>query len=135
MRYKRETMRQRLTEMLTNLGSRIRQVDDAYGRRVAELIYPQAQRGVGGFGSTARAIAAETAGYPATYPLPAIEGATFADSPTQYALARAVSMAMPVGGVAVRYGLPIAGVTAAGQALNELTRRIYESESSDDNLS
>ena len=51
MRYMRKTMRQRLTEMLTNLGGRIREVDDAYGRRVAELIYPQAQRGTGGFGS------------------------------------------------------------------------------------
>ena len=128
-------MRQRLTEMLTNLGGRIREVDDAYGRRVAELIYPQAQRGTGGFGSTARALVAETAGYPATYAPAAVEGIRFADQPALYSAQRALTYALPVGGVAVRYGLPIAGVTAAGQALNELTRRIYELESSDDNLS
>jgi hypothetical protein len=108
--------RTRLNQMLTDLNERIQgavvngvnkfqNFDDAYAQRVHDFVYPEGTK------NPALGILSGYAGQPVTRGMPPSENT---------GLARALDYSIPVSNVAVRYGMPIAGVTAAGQGLYAL---------------
>ena len=121
-----------LKEMLSNLGSRIRSVDDAYAQRVSDLIYPKtADAKYRGTREVIDGLVAQ----------PLFRGPTQAEFNLDE-MRGLVSKGIPVGmaenvvgylpvatSAAVRYGIPAAGLTAAGQALANLTGDLYDTAS------
>ncbi len=105
--------------MLGNLGSRIREFDDSYGNKVQNLIQGNSNDG------PRRAIA-ETVSVPLTYGM-ATSSHSLKDNPLNYLADHAVSLSMQGASAGVRYGLPAAGLTAAGAGLADLTQNFYES--------
>ena len=114
-------MRQQLREMLGNLGSRIREVDDTYGNKVQQLIQGNSDEG------PRRAIA-EIVSAPLTYGM-ATSSHSIKDNPLKFLGDHAAALGIQGASAGVRYGLPAAGLTAAGAGLVDLTANFYESMS------
>ena len=105
--------------MLANLGSRIRQIDDAYAQKVQDLIIPDSPSGSPL--SVIRSMGGAIVGSPLTHGLPQLDA-----NPRM--IERVAQYAIPATSATVRYALPVAGVTLAGQQLLELTNRLYNKD-------
>ena len=104
-----------LQEMLGNLGQRVRSFDDQYAQRVREAVMvpnPQGQTL-----STLRNTVGSVVGSPLTHGLGEIVG-----EPRM--IDRMAQLGMPAASATVRYGLPAAGLTAAGMQLAQLTNNM-----------
>ena len=85
------------------LGKDIREFDDAYAAKVRDVTNP---------------ILHPTSGFPVTY------------APVGTMAEKAIGYAAIGANVASRYALPAGGVTLAGVALNDLTQRMMDQQSS-----
>ncbi len=93
----------KVKDKLRKAGSSLREFDDAYAAKVRDVTNP---------------ILHPTSGFPVTY----APGGTMAEKAIGYAAVGA--------NVASRYALPAGGVTLAGVALNDLTQRMMDQQSS-----
>lgn len=110
-----ENMRAALMDLLGKGGRKFREFDDAYAAAVRDRLRSDQ---TGGF-HTARNLAAEVLGAPVTYGV----GKSDRDPRTQtlgYVMDTGAAYTVPVASVAARYGIPIAGVSAAGMGLMEI---------------
>ena len=106
-----------LQEMLGNLGQRLRSFDDQYAHRVREAVIPSNPDG--SMMSVGRGMAGLIVGSPLTRGLPDI-----GNDPRM--IDRMAQLAIPATSATVRYGIPAAGLTAAGMQLAELTGGLYD---------
>ena len=114
-------MRPQLREMLGNLGERIRNLDDAYADKVREAIQGDAQDGP-------RRALSEVLAAPLTYGL-GQSSHSFKTNPKGALLDYGAIAGMQGLSAATRYGIPAAGLTAAGMGLAELTGQFYDQAS------
>ncbi len=106
-----------LQEMLGNLGQRIRSFDDQYAQRVREAVIPSNPDG--SMMSVGRGMTGLVVGSPLTRGLPDI-----GNDPRM--IDRMAQLAIPAASATVRYGIPAAGLTAAGMQLAQLTGGLYD---------
>ena len=106
-----------LQEMLGNLGQRLRSFDDQYAQRVREAVIPSNPDG--SMMSVARGMAGGVIGAPLTHGLADV-------SQDPRIVNQVLKYAVPATSATVRYGIPAAGLTAAGMQLAELTNGMYE---------
>ena len=125
--------REKLREMLASLTDRIDQsvrfvsdADRTYAEALGKALYNPAVHAEGTPGSVSRGLASSLVGTPVADSIDlrrqAIDGTgQFKDADAETRLiGELVQLGMPVANIGVRYGLPIAGVTAAGQGLYSL---------------
>lgn len=112
-----------LQEMLGNLGQRLRSIDDQYAQRVKEAIYPTDMQGVGGTFAVPRGIAAEVLGHPLTHGVTKVVHDTPPKLPARV-MGEVIPYLAPAASATVRYGIPAAGLTAAGMQLAQLTNNM-----------
>jgi len=108
-------MRKSLTSMLNDLGNYLRKVDDRYAEGVQDIIL-----GSNPNPGTTRGIAASLLGSPVRF-----DGDIGTDPRM---IDRVAKYAVPVTSATVRYVLPAAGLTVAGQALGDLVNSLYEKD-------
>ena len=114
MRYTRKTMRQRLTEMLSNLGSRLDSIDRAYVDQIQK-----------GYDVHKNPLAGMTRGTALSdiYRYP-----SQAENLAEHAYEQALMAGVLGANVASRYALPAGGVTLAGAGLMELAQMLSSKE-------
>ncbi len=106
-----------LQEMLGNLGQRLRSFDDQYAQRVREAVIPSNPDG--SMMSVGRGMAGSVMGAPLTHGL-----ADVSQDPRM--VNQVLKYAVPATSATVRYGIPAAGLTAAGMQLAQLTGGLYD---------
>ena len=114
MRYKRETMRQRLNQMLSNLGSRLDSIDRAYVNQIQKGYDPHKNPLAGMTGGT---VLSDIYRYPSQ-----------ADSIPEHIVEQLMGAGILGANVASRYALPVGGVTLAGAGLMELAQMLSSKE-------
>ena len=112
-----ENMRAALMDLLGKGGTKLREFDNAYADRVMDVLYPQRIRDSGNGLDGLRGLAASYLGGGRAY-VPEVD--QYIQNPTLRGIETGARYAFPVTNIGVRYGLPVAGVTAAGQGLAEL---------------
>jgi hypothetical protein len=132
-------------EMLGALNERVRSAavtgkekfldfDQAYAKKVEELLYPESERGGKGAMGVARGYGATVAGTSLKDILnnPVTITKKYGEKPTakDEILRAAFQYGLPVTNVGARYVLPAMGVTAAGKGLYDLTQMLspYEKD-------
>ena len=115
-------MRPQLREMLGNLGERIRNLDDAYADKVLNMMAPDPNM------EGPRRIIGEVISAPLGYGV-AKSSIDPKENMKGYLAETVGAYAIPATSAAVRYGLPAAGLTAAGMGLAELTGQFYDQAS------
>ena len=117
MNYGRETV----GNFLRKAGDSIRNFDEAYGKRVSEIIRGNEEQPSG-----VRNVSAIAAGWPARISQLEREPGDENLPRTAVMAMRAAQVGLPAIGATVRYGLPAAGVTAAGVGLYDLTQSMSQ---------
>ena len=115
--------RAKLTEMLSNLGGRLDEFDRSYADKVRNLI--MAEQGDSSPMGVARGMTGLVVGSPLTDPITFGLDEHVANNLTE----KVVRAGMPATSALVRYGLPTAGLTAAGMGVAELTGQFYDQAS------
>lgn len=117
MNYGRETV----GNFLRKAGDSIRDFDLAYGKRVSDVINGSEEQP-----GAVRNFISLAAGWPARIS-PLIREPGDENLPRTAVMAmRAAQVGLPAVGATVRYGLPAAGVTAAGVGLYDLTQSMSQ---------
>ena len=119
--------REKLKEMLNSLTSRIDQTvqgisdaDRVYADALSRAIYDPAVHAEGTPGSVARAYGSALVGTPVADSVEMRKEAIKNMAGNERLINELVQLGMPVVNIGARYGVPIAGVTAAGQGLYAL---------------
>ena len=107
---------------LARLGQRIRDFDDAYAAKVADLIRGEAKDG-------SRRVASELVSTPLTYGMGEGSSHAFKDNPKGYLMDNAAILGLLGASAGTRYVVPGAMITAAGAGLADLTQNFYDSMS------
>ena len=115
-------MRQRIQDGLRKAGKSLQDFDDAYSQKAYEFLVGDPEKA--GF---TRSVVASTLTSPLTPPRIQIDPS---DTKKEIMLGRAYQVATPVIGGAVRYGLPAAGVTAAGIGLMDIANGLNQQTAS-----
>ena len=136
--------REQLRQMLASLTDRIDKTvgfisdtDRTYAEALGKALYNPAVHAEGTPGSVSRAFASSLVGTPVADSIDlrrqAIDGTgRFQDADAETRLiGELVQLGMPVANIGVRYGMPIAGVTAAGQGLYALGQGLSGQEVQD----
>ena len=136
----REQLRQMLASLTDRIDQSVRFVSDAdrtYAEALANAVYNPAVHTTGTPGSVTRGLISPFVGTPVGDSVDMLRDARagigqYANSPEEIRrMGELVQLGMPVANIGVRYGLPIAGVTAAGQGLYSLGQALSGQEVQD----
>ena len=108
-------------EILRKAGSKLKEFDDAYSRKVKGAIIGDPKDY-----NMAKAVTVDLVSHPLTPKRLEIEEG---DTAAMIAMGRAYQAVGPIVGGTVRYGLPAAGVTAAGMGLTQLASNMSQQTS------
>ena len=116
-----ENMRAALVDLLSKGGKKFQEFDDAYAAAVRDRMMipegdPRASSPIG----IARNMAGAFGGAPVTHGPAAVVLRDGTERMPQGVLENVVSYGIPATGAAVRYALPVAGVSLAGRGLMDL---------------
>ena len=130
----REQLRQMLASLTDRIDQSVRFVSDAdrtYAEALGKALYNPAVHAEGTPGSVARAYGSALVGTPVADSIDMRRDAIENLSGKERLINEIVQMGMPVANIGARYGVPIAGVTAAGQGLYSLGQALSGQEVQD----
>ena len=130
--------REQLRQMLASLNDRINRTvkfasdtDRTYAEALGNALYNPAVHAEGTPGSIARAYGSALVGTPVADSIDMRRDAIQNMHGKERLINELVQMGMPVANIGARYGVPIAGVTAAGQGLYSLGQALSGQEVQD----
>ena len=130
----REQLRQMLASLTDRIDQSVRFVSDAdrtYAEALGKALYNPAVHPEGTPGSVARAYGSALVGTPVADSIDMRRDAIQNMHGKERLINEIVQMGMPVANIGARYGVPIAGVTAAGQGLYSLGQALSGQEVQD----
>ena len=130
----REQLRQMLASLTDRIDQSVRFVSDAdrtYAEALGKALYNPAVHAEGTPGSIARAYGSALVGTPVADSIDMRRDAIQNMHGKERLINEIVQMGMPVANIGARYGVPIAGVTAAGQGLYSLGQALSGQEVQD----
>ena len=130
----REQLRQMLANLTDRIDQSVRFVSDAdrtYAEALGKALYNPAVHAEGTPGSIARAYGSALVGTPVADSIDMRRDAIQNMHGKERLINELVQMGMPVANIGARYGVPIAGVTAAGQGLYSLGQALSGQEVQD----
>ena len=130
----REQLRQMLASLTDRIDQSVRFVSDAdrtYAEALGKALYNPAVHAEGTPGSVARAYGSALVGTPVADSIDMRRDAIQNMHGKERLINEIVQMGMPVANIGARYGVPIAGVTAAGQGLYSLGQALSGQEVQD----
>ena len=130
----REQLRQMLASLTDRIDKTVRFVSDAdrtYAEALGNALYNPAVHAEGTPGSVARAYGSALVGTPVADSIDMRRDAIQNMHGKERLINELVQMGMPVANIGARYGVPIAGVTAAGQGLYSLGQALSGQEVQD----
>ena len=113
-------MRAKLVEFAGNLGDKLRAIDDAYAGAIRSAIMPNSP--TGNPLSVARSVTGAVVGAPLGHGLAEL-------GPDPRVVDQLLKYAIPATSATVRYGLPAAGLTVAGNELINLIQQLDNEKS------
>ena len=119
----REQLRQMLASLTDRIDKSVQFVSDAdrtYAEALGNAMYNPAVHAEGTPGSVARAYGSALVGTPVADSIDMRRDVVQGMQGQERIINELVQMGMPVANIGARYGVPIAGVTAAGQGLMSL---------------
>ena len=119
----REQLRQMLSSLTDRIDKSVQFVSDAdrtYAEALGKALYNPAVHAEGTPGSVARAYGSALVGTPVADSIDMRRDVVQGMQGQERIINELVQMGIPVANIGARYGLPIAGVTAAGQGLVSL---------------
>lgn len=130
--------REQLRQMLASLTDRIDKsvkfasnADRTFAEALGKAVYDPAVHAEGTPGSIARAYGSALVGTPVADSIDMRRDVVQGMQGKERLINELVQMGMPVANIGVRYGMPIAGVTAAGQGLYSLGQALSGQEVQD----
>ena len=130
----REQLRQMLASLTDRIDKSVRFVSDAdrtYAEALGKALYNPAVHAEGTPGSVARAYGSALIGTPVADSIDMRRDVVQGMQGQERLINELVQMGMPVANIGARYGVPIAGVTAAGQGLYSLGQALSGQEVQD----
>jgi len=130
----REQLRQMLASLTDRVDKSVKFVSDAdrtYAEALGKALYNPAVHAEGTPGSVARAYGSALVGTPVADSIDMRRDAIQNMHGKERLINELVQMGMPVANIGARYGVPIAGVTAAGQGLYSLGQALSGQEVQD----
>lgn len=130
----REQLRQMLASLTGRIDKSVRFVSDAdrtYAEALGKALYNPAVHAEGTPGSVARAYGSALVGTPVADSIDMRRDVVQGMQGQERLINELVQMGMPVANIGARYGVPIAGVTAAGQGLYSLGQALSGQEVQD----
>mgnify|MGYP001367214793 FL=1 len=130
----REQLRQMLASLTDRVDKSVKFVSDAdrtYAEALGKALYNPAVHAEGTPGSVARAYGSALVGTPVADSIDMRRDAIQNMHGKERLINELVQMGMPVANIGARYGVPIAGVTAAGQGLYSLGQALTGQEVQD----
>ena len=130
----REQLRQMLASLTDRIDQSVRFVSDAdrtYAEALGKAMYNPAVHAEGTPGSIARAYGSALVGTPVADSIDMRRDVVQGMQGKERLINEIVQMGMPVANIGARYGVPIAGVTAAGQGLYSLGQALSGQEVQD----
>ncbi len=130
----REQLRQMLASLTDRIDKSVKFVSDAdrtYAEALGNALYNPAVHAEGTPGSIARAYGSALVGTPVADSIDMRRDAIQNMHGKERLINELVQMGMPVANIGARYGVPIAGVTAAGQGLYSLGQALSGQEVQD----
>jgi len=130
----REQLRQMLASLTDRIDKSVRFVSDAdrtYAEALGKALYNPAVHAEGTPGSVARAYGSALVGTPVADSIDMRRDVVQGMQGQERLINELVQMGMPVANIGARYGVPIAGVTAAGQGLYSLGQALSGQEVQD----
>ena len=130
----REQLRQMLASLTDRIDKSVRFVSDTdrtYAEALGKAVYNPAVHAQGTPGSVARAYGSALVGTPVADSIDMRRDVVQGMQGQERLINELVQMGMPVANIGARYGVPIAGVTAAGQGLYSLGQALSGQEVQD----
>ena len=130
----REQLRQMLASLTDRIDKSVRFISDAdrtYAEALGKAMYNPAVHAEGTPGSVARAYGSALVGTPVADSIDMRRDVVQGMQGKERFINELVQMGMPVANIGARYGVPIAGVTAAGQGLYSLGQALSGQEVQD----
>ena len=130
----REQLRQMLASLTDRIDKSVKFVSDAdrtYAEALGKAVYNPAVHAEGTPGSVARAYGSALVGTPVADSIDMRRDVVQGMQGKERFINELVQMGMPVANIGARYGVPIAGVTAAGQGLYSLGQALSGQEVQD----
>ena len=130
----REQLRQMLASLTDRINRTVKFASDAdrtYAEALGNALYNPAVHAEGTPGSVARAYGSALVGTPVADSIDMRRDAIQNMHGKERLINELVQMGMPVANIGARYGVPIAGVTAAGQGLYSLGQALTGQEVQD----
>jgi hypothetical protein len=130
----REQLRQMLASLTDRIDKSVKFVSDAdrtYAEALGNALYNPAVHAEGTPGSIARAYGSALVGTPIADSIDMRRDVVQGMQGQERLINELVQMGMPVANIGARYGVPIAGVTAAGQGLYSLGQALSGQEVQD----
>tara|TARA_R110002020_G_C15956900_1_gene746188 strand:- start:13 stop:432 length:420 start_codon:yes stop_codon:yes gene_type:complete len=130
----REQLRQMLSSLTDRIDKSVRFISDAdrtYAEALGKAMYNPAVHAEGTPGSVARAYGSALVGTPVADSIDMRRDVVQGMQGKERFINELVQMGMPVANIGARYGMPIAGVTAAGQGLYSLGQALSGQEVQD----
>jgi len=130
----REQLRQMLASLTDHIDQSVKFVSDAdrtYAEALGKALYNPAVHAEGTPGSVARAYGSALVGTPVADSIDMRRDVVQGMQGQERLINELVQMGMPVANIGARYGVPIAGVTAAGQGLYSLGQALSGQEVQD----
>ena len=130
----REQLRQMLASLTDRIDKSVRFVSDTdrtYAEALGKAVYNPAVHAQGTPGSVARAYGSALVGTPVADSIDMRRDVVQGMQGKERLINELVQMSMPVANIGARYGVPIAGVTAAGQGLYSLGQALSGQEVQD----
>jgi len=130
----REQLRQMLASLTDRIDKTVKFASDAdrtYAEALGNALYNPAVHAEGTPGSIARAYGSALVGTPVADSIDMRRDAIQNMHGKERLINELVQMGMPVANIGARYGMPIAGVTAAGQGLYSLGQALSGQEVQD----
>lgn len=130
----REQLRQMLASLTDRIDKSVKFISDAdrtYAEALGKALYNPAVHAEGTPGSIARAYGSALVGTPVADSIDMRRDVVQGMQGQERLINELVQMGMPVANIGARYGLPIAGVTAAGQGLYSLGQALSGQEVQD----
>ena len=130
----REQLRQMLASLTDRIDKTVGFISDAdrtYAEALGNALYNPAVHAEGTPGSIARAYGSALVGTPVADSIDMRKNVVQGMQGQERLINELVQMGMPVANIGARYGVPIAGVTAAGQGLYSLGQALSGQEVQD----
>ena len=130
----REQLRQMLSSLTDRIDKSVQFISDAdrtYAEALGNAMYNPAVHAEGTPGSVARAYGSALVGTPVADSIDMRRDVVQGMQGKERFINELVQMGMPVANIGARYGVPIAGVTAAGQGLYSLGQALSGQEVQD----